>query len=75
MTKDTTLRYRVGELEKVVCRMDKRIDMLMENHLPHLQQTVKDVEGQVETNRTRITMAATVNIGAILLAAALLKFL
>ena len=67
MTK-TTLTWRVGQLEKTLCRMEKRMDVLMENHLPHLEQRMIRIE-------TKMNVLSAINIGAIILAVIINKFL
>lgn len=66
MTKNgTTLTYRVTQLEKCTERHSAKLDMIMENHLPHIQQGV-------ERNNTLIKAATVINVGAIILAAVIL---
>ena len=68
MTKNTTLTYRVGQLEKSVEKMDNSLDKIKTNDLPHIQQ-------ELESLKVRINVLTAINVGAILLTAVLLKFL
>ena len=68
MANNRTLTYRVGELEKCVEKMDAKMDNLMTNHLPHMQQ-------EISSMKVRITLLTAINVGAILLVATLLKFI
>lgn len=69
MTKGKDLiTYRVDELEKTVGSIDGKIDRLMTNHLPHLEQKVIVLS-------TRINVLTVVNVGAIILAAVIQRLL
>lgn len=60
MSKNNTLTYRVGVLEKNYEKLDVKIDSLLENHLPTLEK-------QVVSLRTEIRILTLFNIGAIIL--------
>lgn len=61
MTKNgETLKYRVLQLEKCVDALDVKIDVLMTNHIPHLQEQIARLE-------TKILMFTTINVGAIVI--------
>jgi len=63
MTKtNNTLKWRVGQLEKSVDSMDNRIDNLMENHIPHINQSITKLKGKIDKLSTRITLGITINI-------------
>jgi len=62
------LTYRVGELEKCYEKIDNRLDRIMENHLPHLQM-------EMESLKTRVNVLAIINIGSVILALLINKFL
>jgi hypothetical protein len=70
MVKSTngTISWRVTMLEKNMCDMDKKLDEVLQNHLPHIQE-------QVSSLKTRIDVLTVVNIGAIVLAMLINKFL
>lgn len=59
--KNNTLSYRVDQLEKQVDKLDGRIEKLMENDLPHLQQDIASM-------KSRITVLTGVNLTAIIIA-------
>ena len=67
MTKNN-LTYRVGELEKCYEKIDNRLDRIMENHLPHLQL-------EMEALKVRVNVLAIINIGSVILALIINKFL
>lgn len=67
-TNGKTLTWRVRQLEKGVEKLDEKVDKILQNHLPHIQESVVKL-------KTRVTVAAIVNVGAILLGAAILKYL
>ena len=65
---NNTLSWRVVQLEKQVESMDVKMYKLMSNDLPHLHEKLGSLE-------TRINVLTMVNIGAILLALVVNKFL
>ena len=68
MPKNTTLTWRVKQLEKTVCSMDIKMDSLLQNHMPHIEQRMTRLE-------TKMTVLTGVNIGAIIFALLINKFL
>jgi len=68
MTNNGTLKYRVGQLETKVDKMDDKIDKILTNHLPH-------IENELIMMKTRINVLTAVNIGAIILGGLATKFL
>ena len=66
--KNGTLTYKVGELKKDVVKLDTKMEAIMENHLPH-------IEKELASLKTRIEVLTAVNIGAIILATIINKFL
>lgn len=69
MTKNgDTLKYRVAQLEKCSEKVEERLDSIMENHIPHLNE-------QVSSLKTRIEVLTVVNIGAVILALIINKYL
>lgn len=58
---NNTLKWRVGQLEKGQEVIDKKLDILLTNDMPHMH------EAQA-TLQTRINVLTAVNIGAIVLA-------
>ena len=63
----TTLEYRVTALEKNYDTLDLKIDLLLQNHLPHIQT-------ELAALRTRITVTTVINVGAIILGLAISRF-
>ena len=61
MTNNGTTRYRVDILEKRFNSMDKKMDELLENHLPHLKT-------DLESLKVRINTLTVVNVAAVILA-------
>jgi hypothetical protein len=71
MTKNNnsdTTKWRLIQLEKRVDDLDKSVSDLLENHLPHIQEELTSL-------KTRITILTAINIGAIVLAMLLNKYL
>lgn len=69
MTKNgNTLTYRVERLEKESECLNIKIDQILTNHLPHIQESIARLE-------TRILMFTAINIGAIVISILLQKVL
>lgn len=68
MKNTNTLTWRVTQLEKKICSLDVKIDDLLSNHIPHIDQRIIRLE-------TKINVLTAVNIGAIVLALIINKFL
>lgn len=68
MTKNNTLTWRVGQLEKKLCDVDEKVDLILVNHLPHMQEELTSL-------KTRITVLTAVNIGAITFGIILYRYL
>jgi len=68
MEKNGTLTYRVTALEKNYDKMDNKIDLLLQNHIPHIQT-------ELVAMKTRITVTAAINIGAVITGILLNKYL
>lgn len=55
MTKNgTTLTYRVSQLEKQVEKIDCKVDMIMENHLPHINTQIEQLRAEIKVNSWKI---------------------
>ena len=67
-TNEETLKYRVAQLEKKADCYDDKIDKILQNHLPHIQQEVSNL-------KTRIDVLTVINIGAIIVAILINKYL
>ena len=58
-TKNNTVKYRVEQLEKGYDKLDTKMDAILTNHLPHLNN-------ELEKLKTRVTVTAIINVGAII---------
>ena len=68
MPKTSNTIYRIDQLERNYCNLDAKLDKIMENHLPHLQM-------EMESLKTRVNVLFAVNIGSIILALLINRFL
>ena len=68
MKNGETINFRVNALEKCYEKIDLKLDSILENHIPHLQLEVNEL-------RTRINVLTVVNVGAIVLALLINKYL
>ena len=69
MTKNgNTLTYRVEQLEKNYNQLDTKLDHILQNELPHLQEELISL-------KTRVTTSTIINVGAILLVGLLVYLL
>jgi hypothetical protein len=59
MKNNNTLSYRVEQLEKNYDKLDVKMSKLLENDIPHLQETMVGL-------KTRVSVLTAVNIGAII---------
>ncbi len=55
-----TLTYRVQQLEKSYIKLDDKMDLLMTNHLPHIQNEITRLV-------TRVNVSTAINVGAIII--------
>ena len=58
MAGNNTLTYRVGQLEKNYDSLDKKMEKLMVNDIPHLQRAMMSL-------KTRMDVLTVVNVSAI----------
>jgi len=63
-----TTNWRMGCLEKQVYDLDGKVQEILENHLPHINEELGSL-------KTRISVLATVNIVGIVLALLISKLL
>ena len=69
MTKNgNTTTWRLGEIEKQVADLANRVDLILENHLPHLKL-------DIEALKTRVNVATAINVSAIILGVLIAKYL
>jgi len=66
MKNNNTLTYRVEQLEKNYDKLDCKIDHILTNDLPHIQESMIQM-------KTRMTVLTALNIGAIILAIVVTK--
>ena len=57
--KNNTLTYRVNQLEKNYDCLDGKLDHLLTNELPHLQE-------EIIALKTRVAVSTVINVGTIL---------
>ncbi len=55
-----TLCYRVDRLEKEVSELNGKVEELMTNHLPHIQEALAEL-------KTRVVMFTAINIGTVII--------
>lgn len=67
-TNGTTNKYRIGQLEKNYEKVDGKLDRILTNHLPHIDTTLEKLN-------TKVTILFSLNVGALILALILNKFL
>ena len=61
MKPNGTQLYRIEQLEKSFEKVDGKIDILLQNHLPHLKS-------EIESLKTKINVLTAINIGAVIFA-------
>lgn len=66
--RNNTLAYRVTALEKNYEKMDSKMDLLLQNHIPHIQNDLTAL-------KTRINVTTVLNVSAIIVGIILSKFL
>jgi hypothetical protein len=66
--KNDTTKYRLTQVEETVNGLDTKIDDIMNNHLPHINE-------RVVKNETWIKVATVINVGAIILATLISRLL
>ena len=64
MKNNGTLKYRVKQLELSVKEIDGKVDMILQNHLPH-----------IENKLTKLSWLAGVNVVAIIIGIMLARLL
>lgn len=70
MNMEDTTRYRVSQLEIMVKELNEKVEKLLTNHIPHINESI------IQLN-TKVSVLAAINIGSLILAAVvqwLLKF-
>lgn len=67
-TKSNNIEWRITQLESNYKEMDGKIDQILQNHLPHLKDSIISLE-------TKINILSAINIAAIILGVVVSKFL
>lgn len=76
MTKsNNTIAWRVEQLENCQKETEQKLDKIMENHLPHINEAIGKLEGEIKSLKTRIDVQTTIQVGAIILGALIMKYL
>jgi len=65
---NNTIKWRVDNLEKGYASLDTKIDEILQNHLPHLQEEISSL-------KTRINVMTVINVGAIIVGLVVSKML
>jgi hypothetical protein len=69
MTKNgNTISWRVERLERCQEETERKLDTILENHLPHLSQSISEL-------KTRIDTQTAIQVGAIIIGAVILKYI
>jgi len=75
MTTNSTLKYRVTKLEKKVDELCDDLNRLTTNHIPHLQEQIAEVRGELKAMKIRIDLLTMINLGALVLSLVFAKLL
>ena len=79
MPNNNTLKWRVGELEKDISSIRKDLKKIMTNELPHIKEDILKLGSKVDIRstevKTRVNVATSINVGAIIIALLLAKYL
>ena len=75
MTNNSTLKYRVTKLEKKVDELCNDLNRLTTNHIPHLQEEIVGIKGDVKALKIRIDLLTIINVGALALSLVFAKLL
>ena len=59
MPNNNTLKYRVGRVENEVKSLDKKVDKILVNHLPHIHESIVSM-------RTSMKILTAINISSII---------
>ena len=75
MTNNSTLKYRVTKLEKKVDDLCNDLNRLTTNHIPHIQEEIAGIKGDVKALKIRIDLLTIINVGALALSLVFAKLL
>jgi len=65
---ENTITWRLIQLEKEVAVTHARLDLILENHLPHLKT-------DIESLKTKVNVATVINVGAVIIGVLIAKYL
>jgi len=71
---NNTIKYRLEQVEKKAIHIDGKLDVIMENHLPHIHQDIIKVENKVDRNSTKMAIYTAINVGSIIVGLLLTRF-
>lgn len=62
MIKPTITAYQIRDLEKDVDGLKADVNRIMTNHLPHIQNSITEMNGKIDNLANRVNTAVGVNI-------------
>jgi len=62
MTKPTIIDYKVNDLSGDVDKLKADVQKIMNNHLPHIQNSVTELKGEINNLSNKVTTAVGINI-------------
>lgn len=62
MTKPTVIDYKVNDLSNDVEALKSDVKKIMNNHLPHLQNAVTELNGKIDNLTNRVNAAVAINV-------------
>jgi cell division protein ZapA (FtsZ GTPase activity inhibitor) len=73
------LEYRISELEKGLETVSDKIDKLLTNHLPHIQQEIQDLREESRISHTKsdtkINVMTAINVGSVIIGILVTNFI
>lgn len=68
MPNNNTIKWRLDRIEQGYAILDGKVDKILQNGLPHLHEEVSSL-------KTRVTLLTALNIGAVVVALVINRFL
>ena len=62
MTKSNNNEYKMKDIEKDVDGLKADVKRILENHLPHIQNNITELKGDINSLSNKVTTAVSVNI-------------
>lgn len=62
MTKPNITSYQIKDLEKDVDGLKEDVTRILTNHLPHIQNEVTEIRGDIKSLSNKISSAVAVNV-------------